>query len=484
MNKSKDGLLKSFIEYFYGNFVVLLLGFISLPLITRIMSTDEYGRTAMFTSAVTIIYIFAILGLDQAYIRFFYKEGVNRRELLLRCVQYPFLLIILLSVIYAVFSSCFNQFLFGRTAADITILVIVYTVTSVFERFLFLSIRMEQNGKLYSNLNIFSKIFYIALILIFVRILGDDFRVVLYGMTIPLVTVTAFLGLRFYMQGKDLSIERPRNTLSSKDLLTYGVPFVPMLLMEWLLSSMDRWSIKIFNDFSETGIYSAAMQIMSVILTLKATYVAFWAPIAMKKYENDPEEECRAFFRDIFEKVQFLCISAAFGITIFRGVIVLILGEGYRDAIRILPFLTLMPILSILFEMTGQGIKFKGRIIYFNYASLAAIICNLIGNTLLVPRYRGIGAALATSITYVIYFLIATYFSEKCYPVGYDFKRFASSLVLYAVYAAYATISDKSVWHTAAVGGVLLILHILINFKTVKGLLQYLYGLLLRQQSS
>ncbi|MBQ8970896.1 MAG: oligosaccharide flippase family protein, partial [Lachnospiraceae bacterium] len=197
MNKSKDGLLKSFIEYFYGNFVVLLLGFISLPLITRIMSTDEYGRTAMFTSAVTIIYIFAILGLDQAYIRFFYKEGVNRRELLLRCVQYPFLLIILLSVIYAVFSSYFNQFLFGRTAADITILVIVYTVTSVFERFLFLSIRMEQNGKLYSNLNIFSKVFYIALILIFVRILGDDFRVVLYGMTIPLVTVTAFVRLRF-----------------------------------------------------------------------------------------------------------------------------------------------------------------------------------------------------------------------------------------------------------------------------------------------
>ena len=57
MKKNKEsGLLKSFIEYFYGNFVVLLLGFISLPLITRVMTTDEYGRTAMFTSAVTIIY--------------------------------------------------------------------------------------------------------------------------------------------------------------------------------------------------------------------------------------------------------------------------------------------------------------------------------------------------------------------------------------------------------------------------------------------
>ena len=50
--EKKEGLLQSFIQYFYGNFVVLLLGFISLPLITRVMSTDEYGRTGMFTLKV------------------------------------------------------------------------------------------------------------------------------------------------------------------------------------------------------------------------------------------------------------------------------------------------------------------------------------------------------------------------------------------------------------------------------------------------
>ena len=70
MGEKKQGnLVKSFIEYFYGNFVVLLLGFVSLPLTTRLLDTDEYGRTALFTSAVSVIYIFAILGLDQAYIR-------------------------------------------------------------------------------------------------------------------------------------------------------------------------------------------------------------------------------------------------------------------------------------------------------------------------------------------------------------------------------------------------------------------------------
>ena len=463
-DKKTGGLLGSFIEYFYGNFVVLLLGLISLPLITRIMSTDEYGRTAMFTSAVSIIYIFAILGLDQSYIRYFYRDGVDKRTLLIRCLKYPFFLILALSFIYVLLSSYLNNFLFGRDTADITVLVAAYVITSVFERFLFLNIRMEQNGKLYSNLNILSKVLYIAFIVIFVKLLGDDFRVVLYAMTLPLIIVTVYLGIRFKRLGRK-AVPSP-HTVTDRELLVYGIPFVPTLLMEWLLSSMDKWSIKIFNDFSETGIYSAAMQIMSVILTLKITFVAFWSPIAMEKYEKEPEEECKAFFRQIFDRVQFLCLSAAFMITIFRGIIVLILGEDYRGAIRIIPFLTLMPILSILFEMTGQGIKFTRKTIYFNYASAAAITCNLIGNTLLVPRYRGVGAALATALTYIVYFFIGTYYSKKCYRVEYDYRGFVISLILYMGYAAFSTVS-ANVPASALAGLPVLLLHLFFNRKTL-----------------
>ncbi|MCR5735382.1 MAG: oligosaccharide flippase family protein [Lachnospiraceae bacterium] len=465
--KKDKGLLNSFIEYFYGNFVVLLLGFVSLPLLTRVLPTEEFGRTAMYTSAVSIIYIFAILGLDQSYIRFFYKEGVDRKTLILQCLKYPFILILVLSGIYLIFSDFFNSFLFGRTSLDITLLVIAYTVTSVFERFLFLNIRMEQNGKLYSNLNILSKALYIAFILIFVKIIGKDFRVVLYALTLPLVIVTAGLFVRyFFVKHKEKHSDHP---VTQKELLSYGIPFVPMLLMEWLLSSMDKWSIRIFNGYSETGVYSSAMQIMTILLTVKITFVAFWSPIAMKKYENESEETCRRFFKDTFDKVQFLSMTVAFLLTIFRGIIVLILGEDYREAISVIPFLSLMPVLSILFEMTGQGVKFTGKLKYFNYASAAAIICNLVGNTLLVPRYLGIGAAIATGITYIVYFCIGTYYSKKCYPVDYDLKGLVISLVLYTGYAAFATVTKDQIL-SALVGLVIFMVHALVNKGVIKDL--------------
>ena len=474
MSDSKNkSVLKSFVDYFYGNFVVLLLGFISLPLITRVLSADEYGRTAMFQSAVSVIYIFAILGLDQGYIRYFYKEGISRKRLFLQCLYPPLILIAGLTCIYFCFSHTFNYILFERDAKDVTLLVVGYVITSVFERFVFLNIRMDQKGKLYSNLNILSKVLYISFIVTFVKFLGDDFRVVLYALTLPLVIVTIMLMGRFLYvnRGEKVSLRNVTDgNITERELLTYSIPFIPMLLMEWLLSSMDRWSIRFFNDFSETGVYSAAMQIMTIILTVKITFVAFWSPIAMEKYENESEDVCKEFFADMFEKVQFLCMCLAFGLTMTRWLVVLILGPKYREAIRIIPFLTMMPVLSILFEMTGQGVKFVKKIKYFNYASFAAIICNLIGNAILVPKYRGIGAALATGITYIVYFAIGTYFAGKCYPVKYRMKRFVASMAIYIVYATFATITGNQVI-SAVAGLVCFLINIAINFDTVNSLI-------------
>ena len=473
--QEKSNTLKSFLEFFYGNFVVLILGFVSLPVMTRILSTDEYGRSSLFLSAVTIIYIFAILGLDQSYIRFYYGEQVDERRLFMQCLKPPVILILILTGIYYIFSSFFNMLLFGKDGFDVTLLVIGYTVTSVFERFLFLNIRMQQKGKLYSNLNILTKVLNILFITLFAYLLGDDFRVGLYELTLPLVIITAFLLIRFAVQSRGYTAKD--HNVSEKELLTYGIPFVPMLLMEWLLSSMDKWSIRFLNDFSETGIYSSAMQIMTILLTVKITYVAFWSPIAMKKYEQEEEDVVKPFFADMFEKVQFLCMLAAFALTAFRCVIVLILGEKYRAASHIIPFLSLMPVLSILFEMTGQGIKFKKKPIYFNYASLAAIIVNLTGNLLLVPRYKGMGAAAATAVTYIVYFAMGTYFAQKCYPVAYNYRRFIAGLVIYMGYAAYATFVQNE-WENVAAGVILIVVLIIINRKVAAALCRYAAGLI------
>lgn len=485
--EKKPSAFGGFLRYFYGNFVVLVLGFVSLPLITRFMSTEEYGRSGMFTSAVTVIYIFAILGMDQAYIRYYYKEGIDRVRLMKQCLYPSVLIVAVLAVFYILAAEPFNTFLFGESDGLITLLVIGYTVISVFERFLFLDIRMQQNGKLYSNLNILSKLLYIALILGAFRILGDDFRVVLTAMTVSLGIVTAFIAIRYLVihrgyrarQGAD-----PSGTeYNRRELVSYGLPFILVLLMEWLLSSCDKWALRIWSGYDELGIYSSAMNIMSILLTFKATFVAFWSPVAMEKYETDTEENCVAFFRRAFEITQFLCVLAAFGLMLFRGLIVYILGPSYRSAASIIPFLSLMPIFSIMFEITSQGIKFKKKNRYLNYASAAAILFNVGGNAVLVPEFGGAGAAMATGITYVAYFAIASFFSEKCYAVGYRFGKTVFYAVLLTAYAALTTFSDSLFYSTmAGAAGILVICAV--DFGIIKEIMVFLAGTIKRKVSA
>lgn len=449
VEKTGDGgsAFSGFLRYFYGNFVVLILGFISVPVITRVMSEEQYGRTGMFTTAVTVIYIFAILGMDQAYIRYFYVKGVNRVSLFRRCVLPAFGIVMGLCAVYFALSGYANRFLFGESSTDVTLLVISYTIISVFERFLFLDIRMSQNGKLYSNLNILSKVLYIALIFGFFALLGDNYRVVLYAMTISLGLVTGGLLIRFIIRSKKPQIaagedtdEAPEYPLNQRELIRYGLPFILVLTMEWLLSACDRWALRIWADYRELGIYNSAMSIMAILLTFKATFIAFWSPVAMEKYEKQSYEECRTFFKSAFEIIRMLCVLAGFGMIVCRNLIVLIIGKNYRDAITIIPFLTLMPIFSILFEVASQGIKFRKKNRYLNYASAVAILFNVVGNIFFVPRLGGTGAAIATGITYMAYFAIGTFFAEKCYSVGYDNGKtffYAIALTLYAVLTSF-----------------------------------------------
>ncbi|MBQ9442804.1 MAG: lipopolysaccharide biosynthesis protein [Lachnospiraceae bacterium] len=436
--KEKEGnsTVKGFLSYFYGNFVVLILGFAQTPLLTRILSTGEFGKSGMFETAVTVIYIFSIIGLDQAYIRFYYEPDIDRRALLRRCITPSLLILAGLSVIYIVFSDIANGFLFGSGGADVTALVIIYAFISVFERFFFLDVRMQQNGKLYSNINIIEKVLSILTIIAAFLMIGNDFRVGLLSLAIPWGITTTFLVIRYFVRRG--SEAKGHTAPSYRALISYGAPFITVLLMEWALSSCDRIALRQFADFEELGIYDSAMKIIVLLLTFKNTFIAYWSPVAMERFESGRDEENKTFFRRAYEYVVFLGILAAAFLILLRRVIVLLLGSSYRSAESVIPFLTLMPVFAIMFEITVQSIKYtkKGR--YLNIASLLALISNIAGNIYLVPLLGGLGAAITTGLSYIIYFVTGSYFAEKCINIGYNYKKTAFYAALMIAYCAEA----------------------------------------------
>ena len=459
--------IKGFLTYFYGNFVVLLLGFIQTPLLTRILATDEYGKTGMFETAVTVIYIFAVLGLDQAYIRYYYEKDIDRVVLLKRCLLPALGIVAVLSVVYIILSDTANAFLFGATGRDVVALVVIYTFISVLERFFFLDVRMQQNGVLYSNINIIEKVLSIITIIAAFFMIGNDYRVGLYALAVPWGCTTAFLIIRFLVQHRGYRPDRHAQAPSYRELLSYGVPFITVLLMEWALSSCDRIALRSFTDFDELGIYNAGMKIVILLITFKNTFIAYWSPVAMERFESGQDEENRLFFRKAYDTVVFLCVTGASLLILARRLIVLLLGASYRSAGSVIPFLTLMPIYAIMFEITVQSVKYTKNGRYLNIASIVALSANIAGNMLLVPRLGGMGAAVTTGVSYIVYFIIGTFFSERCIKIGYSYGRTALYTVLLIAYCTEASLVNDTLTDTLC--GIALIAIVMIaDRKTVK----------------
>ena len=178
--------------------------------------------------------------------------------------------------------------------------------------------------------------------------------------------------------------------------------------------------------------------------------------------------------------VVFLCISGAALLILFRKVIVLLLGPSYRSAESIIPFLTLMPIFAMMFEITNQSIKFAKKGKYLNIASLVAIAVNIGGNTLLVPAFGGLGAAITTGISYIVYFAIGSYYAEKCIRVGYNYKKTAIYAALIVLYCAEASFINNALYDTMC-GMILLIIIGVMERKQLIRILEYVKGFLVKK---
>ena len=219
---------------------------------------------------------------------------------------------------------------------DVVALVVIYTFISVFERFFFLDVRMQQNGQLYSNINIIESAVH-----------PHDHSCVLYDwQRFPHRALCSggSLGGDHYFSYHKVFREEKRGAAGGKlcSLLrgahSLRAPFITVLLMEWALSSCDRLALRSFSYFDELGIYDSAMKIVILLITFKNTFIAYWSPVAMERFENGINEANKEFFRQAYELAVMLCITGAAFLILFRKLVV-----------------------AIMFEITVQSIKFSKR---------------------------------------------------------------------------------------------------------------------------
>ena len=426
----KSNLIKKFLSFSIGGYINILLGLLTVPITTRLLSPEQYGVSSLITTVTSFMFVICCLGTEQGFVRFKKnKKEHNRGKLLYNCLYYPFYISIIIYFFIYVFREKISLFFLGYNDKYFYIIFILSIFFSSLNSYSFLVIRMQQKGKIYSFCNVLIKVLEFFSILFFYKRYGNTYKTIVIAtlLSIGLVTMLSVVYERKFWQF------RGKSRITKKEILKFSVPLILTMALNWVFVSSDKIIIKFLSNTTELGLYSGAIKIISLLSVLQTGFTTFWTPVVYEHYSNQPND--REFYRKANDYLSLIFFILGIGILMFRNIIILLLGSKYREAIYIMPMLIFIPIMYLLSETTHMGIGFKKKTSYYLYISIIVSITNLVGNLELVPYLGAKGAAISTGISYIIFFTCRTYFSNKLINFNFNLKRIYIIILFNLCYA-------------------------------------------------
>lgn len=470
--EQKNSFLKHFTIIGGGTMINMLLGLLTEPIITRLVDPVDNGRYSIFTMYSSIAVMVLCIGLDQALVRYYYeKDGDEyKSSLLSKCIFIPLICCLLVSGVVMVLSlTGIVKFKFDPLIMGI---LCVFTLSQLIYRFSLLLVRLEYKSKLYSLLNIIHKLMYLGAVfpLIFLlknhHVLALVISATIASFVCVITSVAANKRLWKFGKVSKQSCETPQ-----KDLMKYGYPYILSMGLATLFAAIDKISLDIYRSDAEVGVYSSAITLINVFAIIQTTFNTLWQPMSVEHYTKDPED--KSFYQQGNQLITIVMFFIGLSLILFKDIFVYLLGEKYREAAMILPFLCFNPIMYTISETTVSGLVFKKKSMMQIVVSAGACATNIIGNIILVPRLGCKGAAISTGISYIVFFTLRTVLSNRYFYVDFKLGRFYTLTLATMLYCFYNTFFKFSILTVAGYICCVALL-IVLYFDSVKWGLSYL----------
>jgi len=194
-----------------------------------------------------------------------------------------------------------------------------------------------------------------------------------------------------------------------KQTLRYGGKFYISILAGAIIIRADLLIVNHFRGAAEAGVYSVASQVGNLLLTLPAVIATLLFPRIASEPEPRGEFAVRVTRHTSF--VMFIvCAAAAAGAFLLPFVYGRRFSGAVFQLLLLLPGICFLAIESVLVQhFTGTGLPAAIPAFW-----IVTVIVNLGLNLALVPRWGALAAALNSSVSYtLIFLLVVIYFCMK-----------------------------------------------------------------------
>ena len=428
MAKSETGrnagtVIKAGIWYTLSSFLTKGVAFITTPIFTRLLSSNDYGEYSNFVAWAGILVIVATMEMHATVNRARYDYDNLDGYLSSVAITGTIVTTVLWGIVQ-LFPDFFCRF-FSMDMPYINILFIT-TMVSPALQLLQAKNRINYKYKTYVALSfgsvLLSTLVSLGLVLLMQNKLAG--RIIGHYGTVFVIDLCVYIYIIY--KGRQFKWSE------CKYALLICIPMIPHLLSKYILNQSDRIMIKQFCGASDTAFYSLAYNCAMIpIMLATATNVA-WSPWSSEKIHEGKYETVRK--ASYYYILLFYCV--VLGIFVLGPEVVLILGgEKYAEAVNVLPPVVMGAAFQFLYNLYVSLEQFAKKTVGMAFGTIAAALINIGLNWLLIPRYGYIAAAYTTLVGYACLLVIHFFLAKRTgYSRAYDTKFiFGSVAALFCV---------------------------------------------------
>ncbi len=282
--------------------------------------------------------------------------------------------------------------------------------------------------------------------------LGD-----VYGSSIAFGAVGIAAAVFIFARGKTFF-----NAKWWKYCLSISLPLVASGLANYVLLQANRVMLQNLSTPVETGVYSFVATIAVAVTGVWLAFNNAWSVWYFDKTHAGAKEEILHLYKKYSLFVTFLSVW----FTLVSPDIVRILGgTQYEAGVPMIPLIVAGCFFLFLYSFAVNYETYKRKTPYIAIGTVSAAALNIVLNLFLIPQYGGMGAAVATLLSYTALFVIHYIFAKyviRGFEIGF-IRLLVPALYMLAAMAATYLLMD--VWPARwAVGIVMLVL----SFRTYR----------------
>lgn len=410
-----------------ANCISLVVGMIMIPIVTRVLSTEQMGIANTFISTRNTVVII-ITSSVYAYVHKAMIEFKDEKK------SYIFSIIVF-SILAVVISFCisliFKEKLMKLLSLDnflyywLFISCLGFALYSIADYYCIFQNKYYIVAMIVLSVGPISQFLSVGLSYVLEndkyigRVIGLDF---VYLLVAVCLIVWMFVG------------RKPKfKTKYVKTTLAFTIPIIPHLLSQMVLTQCDLVMISYFCGSSKSGIYSMGHTVGFLALTVMSQIMASWSPWVYRRMEDKE-------FKTIFDNSKLIVLVGAFIsiglLTISTELIKIFLTDVYSPCIYIVPTLVVAMFFQFIYIFVYDFQFFNKKAKSIAASSIVAAIFNLITNYIFIPKFGFLAAGFTTLASYFVLLMINYFFTVR---IGinkvYDIKQLFAWTIVVGVYA-------------------------------------------------